>query len=53
MNMQARIRYPAAFAGLAYLGLAALLSAQAQHSTLLPAPVKVQYGEGYLELKRL
>jgi N-acetyl-beta-hexosaminidase len=51
--MHAWFRNSAVFAVMASLVLAASLSAQTQHSTLLPAPVKVQYSDGYLELARL
>lgn len=51
MNMHARIRYSTALA--ASLLCAASVGAQTQHSTLLPAPVRVQYGGGYLQLANL
>ncbi|HKR27112.1 MAG TPA: glycoside hydrolase family 20 zincin-like fold domain-containing protein [Acidobacteriaceae bacterium] len=49
MKMQTGFRLSAALAGIAsFLTLSGF--AQSQHSPLLPAPVKVQYGAGYLDL---
>jgi hexosaminidase len=53
MNMHTLARYLARFGVLAYLIFAAWVAAQAQHSSLLPEPVKVQYGESYLKLADL
>jgi hypothetical protein len=53
MNMHASARYLATFGVLAYLPFAAGVAAQAQHSPLLPEPVKVQYGDSYLKLTNL
>lgn len=51
MKMQKGFRLSAVFAAMVLL--AASVPAQEQHSPLLPAPQKVQYGAGYLDLARL
>jgi len=53
MNMHASARYLATFGVLAYLPFAAGVAAQAQHSPLLPEPVKVQYGGQLPETDKL
>lgn len=50
MNLQRRFRWPAAVAGAGLLFLGGPALARAPHSPLLPAPVKVEYGTGYLQL---
>jgi hexosaminidase len=53
MNMLECFRRLAAIAGMASLPMAVSVAAQVQHPSLLPAPVKVQYDAGYMDLAGL
>lgn len=53
MNAHKWFSLSAQLAVLASVMLAVAARAQAQHSALLPAPVKVEYGNGYMDLGRL
>lgn len=53
MNAHRWSRSIATLAGVASVLLAATAPAQTQHSTLLPAPAKVQYSSGYIGLAGL
>jgi hypothetical protein len=53
MNMLEPLRRLATLAGMAFLLLTVSALAQAQHSPLLPAPVKLQYSAGFIDVAGL